>query len=165
MKNLILAIFIVAAASATHAQEPASAAKADAKTQFGRVLYFYKKDSGNPCDNIPIASRSKAYYLGDSACKNDQVYRISVDRGKIGDVIIVGADNPKGSSSCPTDDWTFQLEVVDEKPWGEEYVVLSDLKSVKNGTKIGSLLKMKSNKYDHGSIGGKLSCAQTIPAS
>lgn len=123
-----------------------------------------KKNHSNSCATLDIQERDAAY-MGNYACKNDEVYDFKLVQAVKDSVIVLGADNPKGAKDCPLDDWLFHLKVTSDAPLDTDWISIDSLRGKITGDEVLPGLKMQKNEYHHGNIAGKLSCVDTQPAS
>nr|WP_314620176.1 hypothetical protein [uncultured Pseudomonas sp.] len=118
-------------------------------------LQMYKNNNGAVCGTYDLPT-SGAQYLGDNACKNDEVYRFLVNKqGGSSYTITFGSDKPKGSR-CEAGNWTFTVRA--EPGLVPVQVELETLKNTPNNAYIVENLKMVENNYKKGNVKGKLSC-------
>lgn len=126
-------------------------------TPAGGILSLYKNNDNNHCGQYQLPT-SGAQYLGDNACKNDQVYDFNIYNPGGHAIVRLGSDKPK-NNQCEAGDWTFTL--LAENMTGNYRISLDSLKNVPNNTVIREGLKMLQNNYKKGNIKGKLSCVNS----
>ena len=129
----------------------------------GQVLLKKKNDS-QACATLDIKAQ-KAAYMGDYPCSNDEVYDFKLEQATKDSVIVLGADDPKGADDCPLGDWRFHLKVTSDTPLNTDWISIESLRNKNSGDNVLPGLMMQKNEYHRGSIAGKLSCVDTLPAS
>ncbi|WP_236236823.1 hypothetical protein [Pseudomonas faucium] len=147
-KRLINASFLTFAFAALANQ--ASAAESSSL----ETLRMYKNNNGNVCGTYDLPT-SGAQYLGDNACKNDEVYRFLISNPSGKYTITFGSDKPK-NNRCEAGNWTFTVSA--ERPLIPVQVDLETLKNTPNNAYIFEGLRMVENNYKKGNVKGKLSC-------
>ncbi len=100
-------------------------------------------------------------FMGDTACKNDEVYFYRFDNVPSATLVTLDAENTCRSASNPGD-WQFVLRSY-INPTTTEWKRVSDLQSLGAGNIVTAGVLFEQGYHRQGAVGGKLSCVRIRP--
>ncbi|MBA1205384.1 hypothetical protein G7009_27130 [Pseudomonas capeferrum] len=123
-------------------------------------IYFTGKNDqdepgGKSC-SLPIERGDTP--MGDTACKNDEVYYYRFDNVPSATLITLDAENECRDASNPGD-WQFTLRSY-INPTTTGWRKVSDLQSLKSGDIVTAGVMYEQGYYKKGDVAGKLSCVR-----
>jgi hypothetical protein len=114
-----------------------------------------KPDLGNDCMLI-VERGTKEYVFGkDVICPNDDMYYYHL--WNVPSAVRVTFHSEKSCSTSDSVDWYFVTQTYINNVTGN-WELISNIKGKQPGDIISKGLLYKRGNYDHGNIGGKLSC-------
>ena len=127
------------------------------------LIYFTGKNDldepgGKECS---IGIQEKETFMGDTACKNDEVYFYRFDNVPSATLVTLDAEN-KCRTGDNQGDWQFTLRTIKLRTttgWRK----VSDLQSLNRGDIVTAGLMYEDGYYNKGTVGGKLSCVKVRP--
>jgi len=136
--------------------EPAQAANT------ALIWFTGKNDLGEPggkkC-SIPIQAGET--FMGDTACKNDEVYYYLFDNVPSATLITLDAENTCRGANDPGD-WQFTLRAY-INPTITQWRKISDLRGLNPRDIVTAGILYERGYYNKGDIDGKLSCVKIEP--
>nr|WP_314494012.1 hypothetical protein [uncultured Pseudomonas sp.] len=128
----------------------------------GRIFFTGKNSMDEPGGKSCSLSITKGdTFMGDTACKNDEVYFYRFDNVPSATLVTLDAENTCRSASNPGD-WQFVLRSY-INPTTTEWKRVSDLQSLGAGNIVTAGVLFEQGYHRQGAVGGKLSCVRIRP--
>jgi len=128
----------------------------------GYIYFTGKNDQDEPGGkNCSLSIRQGETFMGDTACKNDEVYYYRFENVPSATLITLDAENECRDASNKGD-WQFTLRSY-INPTTTGWRKVSDLQSLKAGDIVTAGVMYEVGYYHKGGIGGKLSCVKIQP--
>ncbi|WP_144940959.1 hypothetical protein [Pseudomonas alabamensis] len=127
-------------------------------------LYLIGKDNQNNPGGKKSCSldiKESETHMGDTDCKNDEVYFYRLDNVPSATLITLDAED-KCRKDNDRGDWQYTLRTYNS-PTTTEYKKISDLKDMEAGDIVSAGVIVERGYHNKGGMGGKLSCVKISP--